>query len=71
MIERYLDYLSAIRRYSPRTIEIYRGVLQEFCDYLSQSGSVPPDFASLIPPTAAQRVPPVHEATGGHGFSGL
>ena len=24
------------------------------------------DFASLIPPTASQRVPPVHEATGGH-----
>ena len=68
MIERYLDYLSAIRRYSPRTIEIYRGVLQEFCDYLSQSGSVPPDFASLIPPTAAQRVPPIYEAMGGHGF---
>ena len=70
MIERYLDYLSAIRRYSPRTIDIYRGVLQEFCVYLSQSGPVPPDFASLIPPTAAQRVPPVHEATGGHGFLG-
>ena len=33
--------------------------------------SGPKNFASLIPPTAAQRVPPVHEATGGHGFSGL
>jgi len=31
--------------------------------------SGPQNFASLIPPTAAQRVPPVHEATGGHGFS--
>ncbi len=28
------------------------------------------NFASLIPPTAEQRVPPVHEATGGHGFPG-
>ena len=28
------------------------------------------NFASLIPPTASQRVPPVHEATGGHGFAG-
>jgi len=27
------------------------------------------NFASLIPPTASQRVPPVHEATGGHGFA--
>ena len=33
--------------------------------------SLPPqNFASLIPPTAEQRVPPVHEATGGHGFAG-
>ena len=70
MIERYLDYLSAIRRYSPRTIEIYRGVLEDFCIYLLQSGSVPPDFASLIPPTASQRVPPIYEAMGGHGLAG-
>ena len=34
-------------------------------------GSCPrQNFASLIPPTAEQRVPPVHEATGGHGFAG-
>ena len=32
--------------------------------------SSPQDFASLIPPTAAQRVPPVYEATGGHGLAG-
>ena len=30
----------------------------------------PQDFASLIPPTAEQRVPPVYEATGGHGPAG-
>ena len=29
--------------------------------------AAPGNFASLIPPTAAQRVPPVHETTGGHG----
>ena len=35
----------------------------------SGSGAAAPgNFASLIPPTAAQRVPPVYEATGGHGF---
>ena len=35
-------------------------------------GSAPrQNFASLIPPTASQRVPPVHEATGGHGFAGV
>ena len=42
MIERYLDYLSAIRRYSPRTIEIYRGVLEDFCIY-SRRGELPPE----------------------------
>ena len=26
-------------------------------------------FASLIPPTASRRAPPVHMATGGHGFA--
>ena len=29
------------------------------------------NFASLIPPTAAQRVPPIYEAMGGHGFAGV
>ena len=33
-------------------------------------GSRRQNFASLIPPTAPQRVPPVHEATGGHGSAG-
>ena len=32
--------------------------------------SPPQNFASLIPPTVSQRVPPVHEATGGHGCQG-
>ena len=37
----------------------------------SRGGSSPrQNFASLIPPTAEQRVPPVHETTGGHGFAG-
>ena len=39
--------------------------------YSSRGGSEPlQNFASLIPPTAAQRVPPVYEATGGYGFAG-
>ena len=46
MIERYLDYLSAIRRYSPRTIEIYRGVLEDYLAYLSQSGEADTATAS-------------------------
>ncbi len=40
--------------------------------WASRGGSSPrQNFASLIPPTAEQRVPPVHEATGGHGFAGV
>ena len=30
MIDRYLEYLSTVRRYSPRTVEIYRSVLEEY-----------------------------------------
>ena len=72
MIERYLDYLSAIRRYSPRTIEIYRGVLQEFYAFASPDGSGPQNFALRAhPPQPDGWVPPVHEATGGHGFAGV
>ena len=32
-----------------------------------RAGTPSQNFASLIPPTASQRVPPVHETTGGHG----
>ena len=34
-----------------------------------RAGTPSQNFASLIPPTASQRVPPVHETTGGHGSS--
>ena len=37
---------------------------------LAEGAPAPRDFASLIPPTASQRVPPVYEATGGHGPGG-
>ena len=35
MIERYLTYLATVRRYSSRTVEIYRGVLEEFAAFAS------------------------------------
>ena len=35
---------------------------------LGGRGPVPENFASLIPPTAEQRVPPIYAAMGGHGF---
>lgn len=33
MIEKFLKYLSAVRRYSPKTLENYRRVLEEFCAF--------------------------------------
>ena len=30
MIERYLTYLATVRRYSPRTVEIYRSILEDY-----------------------------------------
>ncbi len=38
MIDRYLTYLSSVRRYSPRTVEIYRGVLEDFLAFTSLRG---------------------------------
>ncbi|NLZ19832.1 MAG: ATP-dependent DNA helicase RecG [Bacteroidales bacterium] len=37
---------------------------------LAEGAPAPLDFASLIPPTASQRVPPIYEAMGGHGPGG-
>ena len=37
MIDRYLTYLSTVRRYSPRTVEIYLGVLEDFFSFVSEA----------------------------------
>ena len=76
MIERYLTYLSTIRRYSPSTIEIYRGVLEGFFSFISDEaprskGSARQNFALRAHPSQPDGwAPPVHEATGGHGSAG-
>ena len=56
MIERYLEYLSAIRRYSPRTVDIYRGVLEDFCIY-SRRGELPPETSGCAGPLPLNSVP--------------
>lgn len=33
MIDRYIDYITSVRRYSPRTCAIYREVLEEFAEF--------------------------------------
>ncbi len=53
----------------PETSGVAGPLPQTAISNTSGSGAAAPgNFASLIPPTAAQRVPPVYEATGGHGF---
>ena len=47
-----------------------KGRWSQFFSALPVAGSPRQNFASLIPPTAPQRVPPVHEVTGDHGFAG-
>ncbi len=47
-----------------------KGRWTQFFSALPVAGSPRQNFASLIPPTAPQRVPPVHEVTGDHGFAG-
>lgn len=47
MIDRYIRYLAAIRRYSPRTCELYRSVLEDFFAFASESSN--PETISGIP----------------------
>ena len=75
MIERYLTYLSIVRRYSPRTVEIYQGILEDFFSFVSEAprskGSARQNFALRAHPSQPDGwAPPVHEATGGHGSAG-
>ena len=45
MPEEYLEYIAGIRRYSRRTCEIYRAVLQEYVDFAD--GNEMPDMQSI------------------------
>lgn len=38
MIDRYIDYIGSVRRYSPRTCAIYREVLEGFAEFSGISG---------------------------------
>ena len=53
MIGRYIAYLSAIRRYSPRTCELYRSVLEEFFSFAAGSAIPETAVADTAPDVAA------------------
>ncbi len=43
IIEKYIAYIRDIRRYSPRTVEIYEGVLRNYVSYLHEDEGVTDD----------------------------
>ena len=59
MIDRYLTYLSSVRRYSPRTVEIYRSVLEEFLSFASLRGDLPPETSDCVGPLPAHSCGPL------------
>lgn len=50
MIERYLTYLATVRRYSERTVSIYRDVLTDFFSFTSLRGDLPPETSCSAGP---------------------
>ncbi len=48
LVSRYLEYISAVRRYSVRTCEIYTECLRSFCEF-ADAGSDDELAASLVP----------------------
>ena len=60
MIGRYIDYLAGIRRYSPRTCELYRSVLEEFFVF---AGTASPEQEAAVT-GAATAVPGNRAALG-------
>ena len=67
MIDRYIEYLSAVRRYSPRTCEIYRSVLEEYLAFCS----VEVELSKASAPSKAAAVDelPPETSFGPHRFA--
>ena len=67
-LQGYLDYLSGVKRYSPRTVNIYSQVLEDFAAWADGEEHGGP--APVNPSQPGGWAPPVHEATGGHASRG-
>jgi integrase/recombinase XerC len=39
-VEEYINYISSVRRYSERTVQIYSEVLEDFCGFLQKDGPI-------------------------------
>ena len=50
LIDSYIQYISTVRRYSPRTQAVYRDVLDEFAAYCSDDG----DLVQALTPTSVR-----------------
>ena len=49
MIDRYLIYIASVRRYSPRTQQIYRSVLESYAAFVKTPDQVGGDVLSVMP----------------------
>ena len=47
MKERFLEYIRVVRRYSPRTVELYRSAIDSFCAFALPEADGDPDDAQL------------------------
>jgi integrase/recombinase XerC len=52
LADKYLQYVSTVRRYSPRTQETYKRVLESFCGYSLEDAEDPDGLVASLTPTA-------------------
>lgn len=54
LIDRYIQYVSTVRRYSPRTAEVYREVLEEYAAYSLEDADDAGALPQALAPTAVR-----------------
>lgn len=54
LIDNYIRYIETVRRYSPRTRDIYNDVLTEYADYSLEDPSSSNELATALNPTAVR-----------------
>ena len=54
LIDKYIRYVETVRRYSPRTRDIYKDVLTEYAEYSLEDPSSSDELAASLNPTAVR-----------------